>query len=200
MEQTPARRNRRDSRVERALRWRPGMNKTLLLPALSLSLALAAPAASAQFLVGPRVAVTVPVPGGAPELGGALDMRVSNPTRMIQFGVSLQGSLDGERGVFAADFGVSWFLGASERWVPYAGGGLQLRAMFFDGTTVMSAAVQAQLGVMSARAGRRRLFAELRLTQNVLPFSAQDSLTRQSVATPGEAWRFEPSANVGFLF
>ncbi len=177
-----------------------GMKRTriaLLVAAATLS---AGSTASAQFLIGPRVAVTVPIPGVVPEVGGGLDVRVANTSRMIQFGLTLQPSLDGEHGALAADFGVSWFLGSATAWVPYAGGGAQIRAMFLDDTRVTSFAAQVQVGIISSRVGRRRVFAELRAVQNVMPFGAERLLTRQSVSTPGAAFRFEPSANVGFLF
>lgn len=175
------------------------MTRTICTLALALAATTLAPAASAEFLIGPRATLSLPLPGGGPEVGGALDMRVTNPARMIQFGVSLQSRLDGDSGVFAAEFGLSWFLGEATSWVPYAGGGLQVRAMFFDSTRVMSFAPQAQLGIISARTGRRRFFTELRAVQNVA-FSAQHSLTGQSMPMPGEAFRFEPSVHAGFLF
>jgi hypothetical protein len=172
------------------------------LPALFVALATLslAPSASAEFLIGPRLSVTVPVPGLTPEVGGALDMRVASPARMISFGVGLQSALDGESGGLAFDAGYSWLLGASESWVPYAGAGAQVRALFFEDTRVTTFAVQAQLGVISARAGRSRFFAELRVAQNVLAFGAQDSLRGTSRPTPTDAWRFEPSVQTGFLF
>ncbi|MFO0629051.1 MAG: hypothetical protein U0325_25980 [Polyangiales bacterium] len=175
------------------------MKRTICTLAAALAVTTLAPAASAEFLLGPRATLSLPLPGGGLEVGGALDMRVTNPDRMIQFGVSLQSRLDGDSGVFAAEFGVSWFLGGATQWVPYAGGGLQVRAMFFDSTRVMSVAPQAQLGIISARAGRRRFFTELRAVQNIA-FSAQHSLTGQSAAMPHDAFRFEPSVHAGFLF
>jgi hypothetical protein len=176
------------------------MKRTSIAILLAVATLSVGSTASAQFLIGPRVGVTVPIPGGGPELGGALDMRVANTSRMIQFGVTLQSSLDGAHGGLAGEFGLSWFLGGATEWVPYAGAGVQVRAMFFDDTRVTSFAAQAQVGLMSSRVGRRRLFVELRAVQNLLPFGAERLLTRQSVATPVAAFRFEPSAHVGFLF
>jgi hypothetical protein len=158
------------------------------------------PAASAEFLIGPRLSVTVPVPGLAPELGGAVDMRIASPTRMIAFGVGLQSALDGESGGLTLDAGHAWLLGSADRWVPYFGAGVQVRALFFEDTRVTTFAVQGQLGFVSARAGRSRFFAELRLVQNVLAFGAQDSLRGTPRPTPADAWRFEPSVQTGFLF
>lgn len=175
------------------------MKRTICTLALALAATTLAPTASAEFLIGPRATLSLPLPGGGLEVGGALDMRVTNPSRMIQFGVSLQSRLDGDSGVFAAEFGLSWFLGSATSWVPYAGGGLQVRAMFFDSTRVTSFAPQAQLGIISARAGRRRFFAEFRAVQNVA-LSAQHSLTGQSMRMPEGAFRFEPSVHAGFLF
>jgi len=176
------------------------MKRTLTALALSLTALSAAPAATAEFLIGPRLTLSAPIPGGGLEVGGALDMRVSNPTRMIHFGLSLQSALDGERGALAADIATSWFLGGATDWVPYLGGGAQFRAMFFDSTRVSAFALQAQVGLMSSRVGRRRFFVELRAVQNVLPFGAQHSLTQRSMQTPAEAYRFEPSVHAGFLF
>ncbi len=176
-----------------------GMKRTICTLALALAATTLAPVASAEFLIGPRATLSLPLPGGGLEVGGALDMRVTNPSRMIQFGVSLQSRLDGDSGVFAAEFGLSWFLGSATSWVPYAGGGMQVRAMFFDSTRVMSFAPQAQIGIISSRAGRRRFFTELRAVQNVA-FSAQHSLTGQSMPMPDGAFRFEPSVQAGFLF
>lgn len=157
-------------------------------------------AASAEFLIGPRLSVTVPVPGFAPEVGGALDMRIASPARMISFGVGLQSALDGESGGLAFDAGHSWLLGSGDRWVPYLGAGLQVRALFFEDTRVTSLGLQGQLGLVSARTGRSRFFTELRLVQNVFAFGAQDSLRGTSRPTPTDAWRFEPSVQAGFLF
>lgn len=176
------------------------MKRTRLALVLAVATFSIGSTASAQFLIGPRATMTVPIPGTGPEPGVALDMRVANANRMIQFGLSLQTTLDGERGALATEFGMSWFLGGAMNWVPYAGGGAQLRAMFFDDTRVMSFAAQVQVGLISSRVGRRRLFIELRAVQNLLPFGAERMLTRQSTATPSEAFRFEPSAHAGFLF
>ena len=175
------------------------MKRTICTLALALAATTLAPAASAEFLIGPRATLSLPIPGSGLELGGALDMRVTNPARMIQFGLSLQVAGDGESGALAAEFGLSWFLGSATSWVPYAGGGMQVRAMFFDHTRVTSFAPQAQIGIISARSGRRRFFTEFRAVQNVA-LSAQHSLTRQSMPMPGEAFRFEPSVHAGFLF
>lgn len=176
------------------------MKRTILALSVLASTLTLAPAASAEFLIGPRVAFGVPVPNGLPELGVALDMRVSNPSRMIQFGFTLHAALDGESGVLSADMAHSTFLGSATEWVPYLGGGAQVRSMFFDRVRVTSFAAQAQLGIMSSRVGRRRLFVEVRAVQNLLAFGAEYLLTRQPAPMPDHAYRFEPSVNAGFLF
>ncbi len=182
------------------------MNKLAGL-ALSLSIIAAAAPSRAEFLIGPRVTLTQPVafasstPFTSPELGAALDMRISNPSRMIQIGIGLQTEpREGDVGAFSLELGQSWFLGSSASWVPYVGAAMQLRALFFDDTAVYSLAAQGHVGVMSSRQGHRRFFAELRAVQNLLPFGAEYMLTKQSAPTPDGATRFEPTLAAGFLF
>lgn len=158
------------------------------------------PAASAEFLIGPRLSLAMPIPGRGPEVGAALDLRFASPSRMTSFGLGLQSALDGESGGLSFDAGLSWLLGDGDRWVPYVGGGAQVRALFFEDTRVTTFAAQAQLGLVSARAGGSRLFVELRVVQNLLAFGAQDSLRGTSRPTPSDAMRFEPSVQTGFLF
>lgn len=176
-----------------------GMNKRIAVVVALASLSLSS-AASAELLFGPRVALTVPVPGLLPELGGALELRIATHNRMTAFGLGLQSRLDGEAGLVSVDTAATWFLGASERWVPYAGGGMQLRQMFFRQTRFTSIAAQGVVGVMSSRSGSARLFVELRAVQNLLAFGPQDSVRGTPRPMPLEAMRFEPSVQAGVLF
>lgn len=168
-----------------------------LVALVTLSLA---PVASAEFLIGPRLSLAVPLPGRGPEVGAALDVRFATAARMTSFGLAFQSALDGESGGLGFDASLSWMLGDGDRWVPYVGGGAQVRALFFEDTRVTTFAAQAQLGLISARTGGSRLFVELRLVQNLLAFGAQDSLRGTARPTPSDAMRFEPSVQAGFLF
>ncbi|HKA87560.1 MAG TPA: hypothetical protein VKE22_07830 [Haliangiales bacterium] len=134
------------------------------------------------------------------EIGAAIDVRLERGGGFSEFGVgatfSMPKALDGAAWV---EGGYSIYLNNPDDVGVYVGGGGQLRWIYVDTVSNIAPAVYGQIGVMFDRSQSTRMYAELRVTQNVLPFNSKDNFDN-SVATPRAAWRTEVMAAFGFGF
>ncbi|MBF5046133.1 hypothetical protein FGE12_27205 [Aggregicoccus sp. 17bor-14] len=109
-----------------------------------------------------------------PTMGVGFDLRAESGRHFLEFGLGFLVAADNSEsrtgyGGLYADFGASYYLTQSEV-SPYVGAGLSPRLLLGgELSTVANVAAWGQLGVMFLRTSSTRLYADLRVNQNLLP-------------------------------
>jgi hypothetical protein len=154
-----------------------------------------------ENIIGGKVFGLLGVPSAREtgEVGAVIDVRLERGEGFSEFGFgatfSMPKGLDGAAWV---EGGYSAYLTSGDLGM-YIGGGGQLRWIYVDRVSSYAPAVYGQIGVMFDRSQSTRMYAELRVTQNILPFASKDNFDN-SVDTPRAAWRTEVMAAFGFGF
>jgi len=131
----------------------------------------------AQKVPGFKGSFTFPVGWGsevAPMMSAAFDLRLENITHFIEFGIGFTvpaGDYDYSYGGLFLDLGGNFYLSHTST-APYVGFGLMPRLMSDD--SVANLLVYAQGGVMMFRESSTRLYADLRVGQNLIPMTFGD--------------------------
>jgi hypothetical protein len=133
------------------------------------------------------------------EVGAAFDVRLERGGGFSEFGIGATFSLPkGLDGAVWLEGGYSVYLNSDDLGI-YLGGGGQFRWIYVGTVNNYAPAVYGQVGVMFDRSQSTRMYVELRVTQNILPFNSKDNFDN-SVDTPRAAWRTEVMAAFGFGF
>lgn len=144
-----------------------------------------------EKVLGLKTAFILPMARGLefqPGMALSFDGRFETTKGFLEFGVGVAlptGTSDGEAmGGLFTEFGGSYYL-LNESVSPYVGGGVIPRIYWGIDDGGVRAALYGQVGVMLMRESSTRLYTELRVAQNVLPFS-RDSY-RYDYATGNES-------------
>lgn len=166
-------------RIAMALHRRTELEHTQTLDTVTEKEATRPTRTFAEKVAGFRTAVVLPfVPDydPAPMLLGQFDLRLEGQSYFIEFaaGLMLPSDFDddGDRisvGGLVGQLGASYYLTHTSV-SPYIGGGVSPRLMFGDYSGA-ALTVGGQFGVMFMRQSSTRIYAEVRLDQNVLPLS-----------------------------
>jgi hypothetical protein len=171
-----------------------------LVVALVIALALVSRVvAAAEHVIGVRATFAGGLPYiESPEIGGAVNWRIEDATGFYELDMGLHGPFthDGDGAIWVGA-GRSFYLIGDY----YLGGGLQLRGVYdgIDNTGCWATGVEGQGGYMFMHDQSTRVYLELRVVQNVLPFNCKDALDVKKDSTRTH-WRTEVGFSVGIGF
>lgn len=149
-----------------------------------------------QRMLGVKLAFGAPVSGNASFNGiGAIgfDARFERERYFVELGANViipgPGSNKSYGGA-GADLGIDYFITNSDT-AFYFGGGIVPRLLFSDGmNSPLNVAPYLQLGLLFDRSARMRLYADVRVAQNLLP-------VREGSTTPVDTYPTELTVQVG---
>jgi hypothetical protein len=164
-------------RMSRALVNRTSVDQTMNLRNITRTEGKQANRTTTEKIMGMKTALVMPFASGVdldPMLALQFDGRFEFERYFLEIGAGAMLPSDsserrGYGGVFA-EFGASAYLGADGSPL-YVGGGFVPRIYGSSGDGGVRAAVYGQTGLMFMRTSSTRLYAEVRLSQNVIPMA-----------------------------
>jgi hypothetical protein len=160
-----------------------------------------------QQVLGLKTAFTLPVARGLrfqPMMSLSFDGRYETDKGFLEFGIGValptMSSHGKSMGGLFTEFGGNYYLGGDST-SPYVGGGVIPRIYWGIDDGGVRAAIYGQAGLMFMRESSTRMYTELRIAQNVLPFTGHSHDVHYPLYDPpGKSHDYYPtelSLNVG---
>lgn len=169
------------TRLARALIWRQPVLGTMTLDTVTVTEGKRPNRTFSERVVGLKTGLTYAVAAGkslSPMMSLQFDTRLEGRVYFVEFGAGVTIPADSATnrtqmgGVFA-EFGGSYYLNNDSTSL-YVGGGVSPRLFLSGDDGGARCAFYGQAGVMFMRESSTRLYAEIRVSQNVLPYSERE--------------------------